>query len=195
MTMRVLNLQPKDARALYKKLGGYDMRQYGRIQMFVHAEAIAEDNTDLQDNDLKLFVRMGSDYKNNYYEYEVPLEVTPAGMYSNNSTADRNIVWPEDNMIDFPLSLLTDLKLARNEEKNRQGSHVTNLTPYSEVDPDKPNNKITIKGNPSLGEVEVLMIGIRNGSRIVKSGEIWVDELLLPILMKRVVLQLWQVLM
>ncbi|NCC99564.1 MAG: cell surface protein SprA [Bacteroidia bacterium] len=179
MTMRVLNLQPKDSRALYKKLGGYDMRQYGRIQMFVHAEAIAEDNTDLQDNDLKLFVRMGSDYKNNYYEYEVPLEVTPAGMYSNNSTADREIVWPEDNMVDFPLSLLTDLKLARNEEKNRQGSHVTNLTPYSEVDPDKPNNKITIKGNPSLGEVEVLMIGIRNGSRIVKSGEIWVDELLL----------------
>ena len=179
MTMRVMNLNPKDARAVYKKLGGYDMRQYGRVQMFTHLESITEDANELNDRDLRIFVRIGSDYQSNYYEYEVPLSVTDPGLYSNNTTADRRLVWPESNEIDFPTSLLTDLKMARNAEKNRPGSAITNLTPYSMVDPENPNNKATIVGNPSLGDVEVIMIGVRNAAKTMKSGEIWVDELLL----------------
>ena len=179
MTMRVLSLSPKDSRAVYKKLGGYDMRQYGRIQLYSHVEAITGDDNDLNDRDLRLFVRIGSDYQSNYYEYEVPLSVTEPGLYSNNTTADRQLVWPESNRMDFPTSLLTDLKTARNTEKNRAGSSVTNLTPYSMVDPSNPNNKATIVGNPSLGDVEVIMIGVRNTAKTVKSGEVWVDELLL----------------
>ncbi len=179
MVMKVYNLSPKDARALYKKLGGYDMRQYGQLEMFVHAEALPDDVTNLKNNDLKLFIRLGSDYQNNYYEYEVPLAITPEGHYSNNITADRQAVWPESNKITLPLNFLTDLKKARNEEKARAGSSVTNLTPYSLMDHNNPNNRMTVVGNPSLGEVDVLMIGIRNASRAEKSAEIWVDELLL----------------
>lgn len=179
MVLRVHNLHPKDSRAVYKKFGGYDMRQYGKLEMFVHAEALTDDDTDLKDKDLKLFIRMGSDYQNNYYEYEVPLKLTPHGIYSNNTTSDRREVWPDDNKIELPLDLLTDLKKARNEEKNRHDSYVTNLTEYSYLDPSNPNNRLTIMGNPSLGEVEVFMIGIRNSSRAVKTAEIWVNELLL----------------
>ena len=179
MVMKVLNLSPKDSRALYKKLGAYDMRQYGKLEMFVHAEALPDDATNLQDGETKLFIRMGSDYQNNYYEYEVPLTITPAGQYSNNITSDREMVWPEANKIALPLDMLTDLKKARNEEKARGGSTVTNLTPYSIMDRSNPNNRITIVGNPSLGEVDVLMIGVRNGARSQKSVEVWVDELLL----------------
>lgn len=178
LSMKVLNLTPKDSRALYKSLGGYDMRQYGHIVMYVHAEALT-DGPALEDNDVSLFMRLGSDYQNNYYEYEIPLKVTPEGVYSNNSTADRQTVWPTDNMIDFDLSLLTNLKKARNTEKNRSGSSVTNLTAYSMVDPSKPNNTMTIKGNPTLGEVDVIMIGVRNGSRTIKSAEVWVDDIML----------------
>lgn len=178
MALLLHNLHPKDARAVYKKLGGYDMNLYGRIQMFVHAEAMEED-THLGDQDLSLFVRIGSDYKNNYYEYEVPLTLTPPGNYSNNNTGDRQIVWPESNMIDFPLSILTNLKKLRNADINKSGSSVSNLTEYSSVDPDKPNNRISIKGNPNLAEVDVVMIGLRNNSRLYQSAEIWVDELLL----------------
>ena len=32
-------------------------------------------------------------------------------------------------------------------------------------------------GNPSLGEVETMMIGVRNISGAPKSGEVWVNEL------------------
>ena len=179
MVIKVLNLSPKDARAMYKKLGGYDMRQYGQLEMFVHAEALPDEMNELKDNDLKLFIRLGSDYQNNYYEYEVPLTVTPEGQYSNNVTSDREMVWPKNNKITLPLDFLAELKKARNEEKARQGSSVTNLTPYTLMDFDNPNNRMTIVGNPSLGEVEVLMIGVRNASRTQKSAEIWVDELLL----------------
>ena len=178
MVMRVQNLYPKDSRALYKKLGGYDMRQYGRMQMFVHAEAM-EDLSWLDDQDVSLFIRLGSDYKNNYYEYDIPLTLTPPGVYSNNLTGDRKIVWPDENKLDFPLSLFTELKKKRNADKNESGSAVSNLTEYAGVDPDKPNNRICIKGNPSLGEVDVIMVGVRNNSRVIQSAEIWVDELLL----------------
>jgi len=178
MTIKVTDLHSKDSRAVYKKLGGYDMRQYGRLKMYVHAEA-AEENSDLTDKDLSLFVRVGSDYKNNYYEYSIPLNVTPPGYYSNNTTSDRQAVWPTSNMLDFPLSILTDLKKRRNAEKQTSGSSVTNLTEYAGVDPDKPNNRIAIKGNPSLGEVDVIMIGVRNNSRAVQSAEIWVDDMFL----------------
>ena len=44
-------------------------------------------------------------------------------------------------------------------------------------DDNKPNNKISIIGNPSLGEVKTMMIGVRNISSTVKSGEVWVNEL------------------
>ena len=107
------------------------------------------------------------------------MTVTPEGQYSNNVTSDREMVWPKNNKITLPLDFLAELKKARNEEKARQCSSVTNLTPYTLMDFDNPNNRMTIVGNPSLGEVEVLMIGVRNASRTQKSAEIWVDELLL----------------
>lgn len=176
MLLRVLDLSSGDARGVYKKTS-YDVRQYERLQMFVHAEALADNTTDLKDNELKAFIRLGSDCKNNYYEYEIPLTLTPAGTYSTNKTSDQEIVWPEDNMFNFPFKLLTNLKLKRNQEKNRAGSSVTNLTPYYEYDPDNLANKVTIVGNPNLGEVDVIMVGIRNSSRDIKSGEVWVNEL------------------
>lgn len=40
-------------------------------------EAPKLDVNDLADGDLAVFIRLGSDYKNNYYEYEVPLKLTP----------------------------------------------------------------------------------------------------------------------
>ena len=32
-------------------------------------------------------------------------------------------------------------------------------------------------GNPSLGEIRTIMIGVRNNSRAMKSVEVWVNEL------------------
>ncbi len=176
MSIRIRDLARGDARAVFQT-AGLDTRQYRKMQMFVHAEALIDDNTDLQSNELSIFLRMGSDFNNNYYEYEIPLRLTPPGTYSNFIESDRLAVWPEENMFDFPFEVLTNLKLNRNREKRKAGSTVTFFTPYTETDPNKPNNQITIKGNPTLSDVKTIMIGVRNNGRTVKSGEIWVNEL------------------
>ena len=171
MVMKVTNLAPEDARAVYKKTS-YDMRQYKRLQMFVHAERLPADIRALNDYELSCFIRLGSDLTNNYYEYEIPLKLTPEGRYSSESDANRETVWPAENMFDFPFSVLTDAKLLRNKSK-QDGSYISDLIPFY----DKGKNKIRVVGNPSISNVENIMIGVRNVSGEVKSGEIWVNEL------------------
>ncbi|MDD3195674.1 MAG: cell surface protein SprA [Paludibacter sp.] len=175
MLMRVYDLSPGDARAVYRNTA-YDMRQYKRLQLFVHAEQFVDDPQNLRDNELSVFVRIGSDMVNNYYEYEVPLRLTPHGIYSSSQLSDRETVWYPENMIDFSFAALTDAKLKRNREKGGS-SNVNNLTPYYVFDPARPKNRITVVGNPSVAEVENIMIGVRNRSNSIKSGEIWVNEL------------------
>lgn len=175
LSLRVLDIDPGDARAIYKNTY-YDLRRYKRIQMFTHAEELIKGD-DVTDGELSVFMRLGSDYKNNYYEYEIPLTITPEGTYSSNNSNDRNIVWPTNNMFDFPLELLKNVKLQRNKEKRKAGSNISFTTLYSVQDPDKQTNKVSVMGNPSLSEINVIMIGVRNNSRVAKSGEIWVNEL------------------
>ena len=178
MVLRVNNLAPHDARAMYKNTT-YDMRQYKNLQMFVHAEQLTDADPNLRDDDLTCFIRLGSDLRNNYYEYEIPLKLTAPGMYNNDNEQDRMRVWPEDNMFDFPLSVFTDAKTARNKAKRAGNKGVSNTIPYVTYDDahDKPMNKITVLGNPTLEEVESIMIGVRNNSQHKASGEIWVNEL------------------
>ena len=174
LCMTVSNLSRNESKAVYKNTH-LDLRQYKRLQMFVHANAMLQNTTNLQNDQLAVFIRLGSDYKNNYYEYEIPLKLTPEGQYDKYSSTDCAEVWPEDNMLDIDMSVFTALKKARNQARAAGGASFT--TVYSEYDSDRPNNKISIMGNPSLGEVETMMIGVRNISGAPKSGEVWVNEL------------------
>jgi cell surface protein SprA len=176
LSLKVANLATGDARAVYKN-SHLDTRQYRRFQLFVHAEKTEESTEALADNELSIFLRLGSDYKNNYYEYEIPLRLTPPGVYLSRSNSDREAVWPRANMFDFPFQLLTNLKLRRNREKHQDNAAVSYATPFSDYDPDQPMNKITIVGNPTLSEIKVIMIGVRNNSRNPQSAEIWLDEM------------------
>ncbi|MGN1229368.1 MAG: cell surface protein SprA, partial [Prevotella sp.] len=169
----VKQLAKGEAKAVYKNTN-LDLRQYKRLQMFVHANALQQNTTNLQDNQLALFVRLGSDYKSNYYEYEIPLKLTPESHYSD-SHEGRVAVWPEENMLDIPLDKFTALKKERNKQK--AAGQAAYVQAYSEYDSDKPNNKITVMGNPSLGEVKTMIIGVRNIASTPKSGEVWVNEL------------------
>lgn len=175
LSLVVRNLTCGEAKAVYKNTT-LDLRQYKRIQMFTHANALEQNTTNLKDRELAVFIRLGSDYKNNYYEYEIPLTLTaPRSNYNRNVPADRKLVWPEENMLDVALSIFTNLKKERNKAK-AQGM-ASYMAPYSAYDSEHPNNKLTIVGNPSLGEVKTMMIGVRNNSGDVKSGEVWVNEL------------------
>ena len=175
MVLKVNYLPAKDARAVYKNVS-YDMRQYKRLQMFVHAECMP-DFDEIQDKDLTCFIRLGSDIKNNYYEYEIPLHLTPAGLYNNESAEDRLKVWLKENTFDFPLSVFTDAKMARNKAKRAGNANVGNTIPYEVYDPEKLDNKITVMGNPTLEDIQAIMIGVRNNTSHEVSGEVWVNEL------------------
>ena len=171
------NLANGDARAIYRS-SGYDLRFYGHMKMFVHAEKkYAVDN--LYDGDLSLFVRLGSDYTTNYYEYELPLHFTPWFTPSDAPYA----IWPKDNQVDIDLQHLTEIKTNRNIKiRAGDGGYSPSLI-YTEM---KDGKKYTVLGNPNLGKVKVIMIGIRNPRKqslddgndmMPKSAIVWINEL------------------
>ena len=179
LVLRPIDLVPGDAKAAYKNLS-MDFRNYKRIQMEVHAEAI--EGHPLKEGELSLFVRIGSDYYNNYYEYEIPLSLTAPGLYKSDIETDRLAVWPDANRIDLALSGFTDLKLKRNDAVRQAGTTVSMTEEF--VDPVSILNgrPLKVKGNPNLGNVEVMMVGIRNNIGQSKdpkglSTEVWLDEL------------------
>ncbi len=167
MQINVCNLQDGDARGAYK-LVNMDMRVYKRIKMFVHAEDVLERGLPNDAGDLTMFVRIGSDFELNYYEYEIPLTMS-TNVGSNNALD----IWLEENNIDFPLELLRNIKIRRNAAGASLG------TIYEEVDPEKPNNSVRIIGNPELGLVKGMMIGVRNrrDDGLARCVEVWVNEL------------------
>lgn len=179
MQMKVTDIQDGDARAAYKTTG-YDVRQYKRLKMEVHAEAIP--GQPLKNGDLTIFMRLGSDYNNNYYEYEIPLYLTPYGKYSSDRASDRDIVWPRESAFDVALSVFQDIKLKRYDAMRASGSNVTITKEFSLAD---GQNTVRILGNPSLNNVRTIMVGIRNPARgnnqiddgQPKSAIIWINEL------------------
>lgn len=176
ISLKITDLAPGDARAVYKN-SSLDMRYYKLLKMFTHASALTENQTDIKNGELSVFIRFGSDYRANFYEYEIPLTITPDGHYNNDLESDRLKVWPKENDLDVALTLFTELKKRRNQAKNNPNLGVSYGKIYSEYDPEQPANKVSVMGNPTLGEVKTMMIGIRNNSRAKKSGEIWLNEL------------------
>lgn len=134
MSLKVTGLQPGDGRGVYKNTM-LDLRNYKRLQMWVHAERLIDDVTNLQNGQLSIFVRLGSDVKANYYEYEIPLELTPHKTDYSDSPTDRYIVWPESNRLDFNLQSLVDLKTERNRAKRNEEAGVGFGTIYTGRDP------------------------------------------------------------
>jgi cell surface protein SprA len=181
MALTFCGLRDGEARAAYKTTQ-LDVRQYKKLKMYTHAESSAT-NEALRDNDVHMFIRLGTDYTDNYYEYDVPLKVTPAGNYNGNNENDQYAVWPQDNEMILEFSRLQDAKQKRNNALSTGGSGVTLNSEFKMYDSDR---LITIKGNPNLSAIRIIMIGIRNPSKVsasdsddgkVKCGQIWVNEL------------------
>ena len=177
LELDIQDLNAGDARAIYRN-AQYDLRYYGKLKMFVHAEKKFETDR-LYDGDLSLFVRLGSDYTNNYYEYEVPLQLTPWGT----SADSKDIIWPEANNVEIDLQKLVEIKTNRNR-KIRNGETDYNSTMlYSEM---YEGHRYTIMGTPNLGKVKVIMVGVRNPRKeslddgndmMPKSAIVWINEL------------------
>ncbi|PPK87457.1 protein involved in gliding motility SprA [Neolewinella xylanilytica] len=179
LALKVENLQPSDSRAVFKYTET-DLRLYEELKMFVHAEATGESRLDPpRDGQLRLFLRMGSDFEQNYYEYEVPLALSDTVGLPNvntNRTAYADSVWLAQNDVRLPLELLTQLKLERNNSSVPiDATYEQSFSPAEGI-----NHTIRIRGNPNLGFVKVFMIGVRNEEDLDNDGvsaEIWVNEL------------------
>ena len=176
LSLKVTDLQAGDGRGVYRDTQ-QDLRNYKRLQMWVHAESLIDDPTNLRSGELSMFIRLGSDVKSNFYEYEVPLALTPHGTYNDWLESDRSKVWPIENFMDIKLQNLVDLKKARNRAKNEEGSNVGYATLFSDRDPDNERNRMAVMGNPSLSDIRVILVGVRNNTNQKKDGIVWVNEL------------------
>ncbi|MEO7215843.1 cell surface protein SprA [Mucilaginibacter sp.] len=170
LSLKVTNLRDGYSRAAFRTFFN-DLRSYKKIQMFIHAEGDL-----LKDNDVNAFIRLGVDYQDNFYEYEVPLAVTQPG------TRDAAAIWPAGNELNLQLDLLTSAKLARNNAK-LNGLPWPFTTPFVYTD---GHNKVTIKGQPDLSRLRTIMVGVRNPYKgnnagaddgLDKTGTVWFDEL------------------
>jgi len=175
MSLRVCNLADGDAKAAFKSTS-FDVRSFEKLKMFVHAES--SDPTDLIEyGDASVFIRLGSDFSENYYEYEIPLEPTDI----NKATHTADEIWPSRNDIEIVFDDLLNAK------KERSNVNYPANQPYVKM---VGNARVWVKGFPNLAEVTTLMIGVRNPSDdgplenpwvrddgLEKCFEVWVNEL------------------
>lgn len=178
LAMNICDLQYCDARAIFKSLN-LDLRQFKRLKMFVHAEGKDYDNKMLDSTDLTVFIRLGSDYVRNYYEYELPLMPSNSDNLNGNpdSRAYKEEVWRPENSFDFPLELLTDVKKQRNAQANWPLD-----MPFEITDPGNPRARVKVVGNPNLGYVKGAMVGVRNVDDTNNQSnrhcvEVWINEM------------------
>ena len=173
LQLTVKNLVDGDARGVYKTTE-FDFRFYKKLKMFVHAESMY-DNNPVHDNEVTAFIRFGSDLTDNYYEYEVPLKITPWGT----SITDEYGIWPESNNFDIEFDKVVSVKSNRNTAIANGNTEVKTNRLYCEHD---GKNTIKVLGNPTISEVRSMMIGVRNPKKDDevpqdKSVIVWVNEL------------------
>lgn len=164
LSLLACNLQGGDAKGAFKTVQ-FDIRNYQRMQMFIHAEEVVANS--IEDGEVSAIIRFGTDLTNNYYEYEVPLKMTRGFVNSNASNADK-LVWPDENFVDLEFQKLYDLKI------QRQNANWPMTAPY--IQP-TDKGKISVMGLPDLSNVRVFMIGVKNNTPIPKCFEVWTNEL------------------
>ena len=181
LALNICELPDGQGRAVYRSFD-LDVLSYNTMKMFVHAESYVNE-TAVNDGDLVAFMRVGTDFENNYYEYEIPLKITQEGQYNGDDDQQRLFVWPEANNMEVSLDDFKGIKIRRNKEAIAGGLSSDFSSPYS-ISSGKA--KITIVGNPSLNGVKTIMLGVRNPRQVLgdpdddgegKCAEIWFNEL------------------
>jgi len=160
LSLKFNGLTEKESRGVFKTMN-FDLRQYGKLDMFIHAEEVFNPGF-IKDNDLNAVIRIGNDFVSNYYEIRVPLKITPWG------TTDSLGIWPEANNLALDLQELVRLKTRRNKAGFSPAQY------YSEMIGDR---KFAIIGNPNLGEVRGIFMGLENLKLEPITAEIWYNEL------------------
>jgi cell surface protein SprA len=161
----VEDLRDGFGQAAYKNLS-LNLVRYKRLRLFLHAQS--EDDR-LRDGEMQAFVRLGTDYNQNYYEYRLPLVVTRAT--GGGGTIRAEEVWPLANRVDVELQRFINAKAERN--RLRLPFQVPFTTTFDD------GSSITVLGNPDISAVQGAMIGVFNPANDLQSKSmcLWADEL------------------
>ncbi|WP_411030083.1 cell surface protein SprA [Spongiimicrobium sp. 3-5] len=176
LSLKVENLEAQDSRGVFKNVN-IDVRQYERIKMFMHAEKIVDSDYADDDTPLVGFLRIGTDFSQNFYQIELPLQFTSFG------AASPEDIWPEGNEIDIALSDLNKIKSLGIAEQTLDDINFYEVidgevVPVDEFAPRTLGRlRIGIRGNPSLGSIRSMMVGVKNIDNLPARGEIWFNEL------------------
>ena len=177
LRLTITNLRDGYGKAAYKNLTT-NLLRYKRLRMYFHAES---PDPRIKTGDARAFIRIGTDYSQNYYEYSLPLTFTIPG---SADAATQLGVWPEANNIDVALQDFIDAKAARNLAiaNGQPGANYTNPFSY----PLANGVIINVVGNPDFSQVQGAMIGVLNPARPAlgdtqddgapKTVTLWADE-------------------
>ena len=163
LKLTVNDLNRGQVRAVYKNVS-LNLLNYGDIRAFIHAETSMEP---ILNQSVEAFMRLGTDFNQNFYEIDVPLYFTNP----INST-DPNIVWMQQNWIQQALTDLVQAKMNRDA--------ISGYSMYEKYSFIINGRNITVRGQPDLSSVQTIMLGIRNpsnGPQKFASLSIWIDEL------------------
>ena len=170
LSIQVCGLQDGNAKGAFKSLG-MDLRQFKEMKMFIHAEGV-DGEKPLQNGDLRAFIRLGSDFVSNYYEYQIPLKVTPSGSFK------ADVIWPTENEMTIDIEQL----IAAKQKRNASGANFA--VPF-EIQ-NASGHFIRVLGNPNMGDVKMAMLGVLNPQKTPntpnddggpKCAEVWFNEL------------------
>ena len=164
LRLSVQELRDGFAKAAYKNIT-INLLRYKRLRLFLHGDT---DDPTVRDGETRAFLRIGTDYTQNYYEYSLPLKLTTTG-----TSADE--VWPVENRIDVAFQDFIDAKARRNQTTGNNTALPFTVT--------LPNGaSITVVGNPDFSAVQGVLLGILNptggsdASASPKSVNLWADE-------------------
>ncbi len=160
----------KTPRGVFKTMN-IDIRKYGNLSMFLHAESQINSTNTIQNQDITAVIRMGQDFQNNFYEIRIPLKVTPKGTYSS---VNAEVVWPAENSLNLNLNDLVNLKLQR----DKQHFSYTEKYPMLVSSGANAGQRYSVMGNPNLGEIRGILITFENSStKTYVDAEVWMNEL------------------
>ena len=176
LSLKVEDLEPGDSRGVFKNVD-IDVRQYERIKMFLHAEKISQSDPFTDGQSAVAFVRIGTDFTENFYQLEVPM------VFTDFSATTAEEIWPAINELDVALSDLQKVKTQGIADQS-----LGEITFYEVVDGQvvvvdefAPRElgrvRIGIRGNPSLGSIRSAMIGVKNIDNVPLRTELWFNEL------------------
>src|SRR5690606_14070178 len=105
-----------------------------------------------------------------YYEVRIPLGLTPLNLgLDPNSDTYNDTLWIKGNSLDLDLNVLTQIKT----ERNLSSLPLNAL--YSQLQSN--GHTYAIMGNPNLGEIRGILMGVENSRAVSASGELWFNEL------------------